>query len=300
MLQHALLLVAHAVFLRHRNHGAAQALAGQFHIGVFGTHPVFFLGFGDFPDDFRRCADGNGIGGNFLPHLDHSAFPDEALKAINTVEDEAIPDVNVRTTYADAIYRLYRAGILNGSDAKGTFYPTTYITRGAACAIATRMCDESLRKSVNLTKQDISVDISGSITIYENQYSPRLARAGDTYVKADGTKVILKVGPNGILGEGQGVAPDKNLKMENVWWTGNRLNFWASEVGRLTDSLGNHLQNANYIVNFTTGEGHWDTEWNVIYSQYTKPTKPGTYAGQVSTDPYHLWVWDGLFWSWNY
>ena len=229
-----------------------------------------------------------------------SAFPDEALKAINTVEDEAIPDVNVRTTYADAIYRLYRAGILNGSDAKGTFYPTTYITRGAACAIATRMCDESLRKSVNLTKQDISVDISGSITIYENQYSPRLARAGDTYVKADGTKVILKVGPNGILGEGQGVAPDKNLKMENVWWTGNRLNFWASEVGRLTDSLGNHLQNANYIVNFTTGEGHWDTEWNVIYSQYTKPTKPGTYAGQVSTDPYHLWFWDGLFWSWNY
>jgi len=79
-----------------------------------------------------------------------SAFPDEALPAINTVVDDAIPDVTLDMNYSAEIYRLYRAGILNGSDAYGTFYPDTYITRGAACAIATRMCDTSLRKSVNL------------------------------------------------------------------------------------------------------------------------------------------------------
>ena len=79
-----------------------------------------------------------------------SAFPDEALAAKNTVVDNAIPDVSMDTKYAADIYRLYRAGILNGSDAIGTFYPNSYINRGAACAIATRMCDEDLRKSVNL------------------------------------------------------------------------------------------------------------------------------------------------------
>ena len=79
-----------------------------------------------------------------------SAFPDEALPGINTVVDDAIPDVTMDMDYAAGIYRLYRAGILNGSDANGTFYPDTYITRGAACAIATRMCDVSLRKSVSL------------------------------------------------------------------------------------------------------------------------------------------------------
>ena len=79
------------------------------------------------------------------------AFPHEALSGINTVADGAIPDVGMGVKYADAIYRLYRAGILVGSDAKGTFYPNSYITRGAACAIATRMCDEALRKSVSLT-----------------------------------------------------------------------------------------------------------------------------------------------------
>lgn len=79
-----------------------------------------------------------------------SALPDEALAPINTVVDNAIPDVTTDMTYATEIYRLYRAGILNGSDAQGTFYPTSNITRGAACAIATRMCDEALRKSVNM------------------------------------------------------------------------------------------------------------------------------------------------------
>ncbi|MBR4869589.1 MAG: S-layer homology domain-containing protein, partial [Oscillospiraceae bacterium] len=79
-----------------------------------------------------------------------SAFPDEALAAINTVADNGIPDVTMDMTHADAIYRLYRAGIINGSDAVGTFYPTSNINRGAACAIATRMCDTALRKSVDI------------------------------------------------------------------------------------------------------------------------------------------------------
>lgn len=81
-----------------------------------------------------------------------SALPDEALATINSIDDGAIPDISISDTFSDAIYRLYRSGVIIGSDSKGTFYPTQAITRGAACAIATRMVFPSLRKTITLTK----------------------------------------------------------------------------------------------------------------------------------------------------
>ena len=58
-----------------------------------------------------------------------NALPDEALAAKNSVPDAAIPDVTMQDSYAGAVYKLYRAGILAGGDANGTFSPLTYITR---------------------------------------------------------------------------------------------------------------------------------------------------------------------------
>ena len=55
-------------------------------------------------------------------------------------------------SYAEAVYRLYDAGVLTGNDAYGTFTPFSYITRGAAAAIVGRMADASLRKAVTLEK----------------------------------------------------------------------------------------------------------------------------------------------------
>ena len=78
-----------------------------------------------------------------------AALPEEALNAINTVT--SIPDVAEKSENGAAIYALYRAGILTGNDAQGTFGPETSINRAAAAAILTRMADTSLRKSVTLT-----------------------------------------------------------------------------------------------------------------------------------------------------
>lgn len=80
-----------------------------------------------------------------------AALPAEALRAVNTVEDGAIPDVSMKNDSAEAIYALYRAGILTGNDASGTFGPETAINRAAAAAILTRMAENSLRRSVTLT-----------------------------------------------------------------------------------------------------------------------------------------------------
>lgn len=81
-----------------------------------------------------------------------SALPDEALPVISDIEDGAIPDVPEDANYAEAVYRLYDAGVLNGNDASGTFAPFSNITRGAAAAIVGRMADSSLRNAITLEK----------------------------------------------------------------------------------------------------------------------------------------------------
>lgn len=87
------------------------------------------------------------------------ALPTSELEAINTVDDNAIPDVPAGGTYSDSIYMLYRAGILGGNDNKGTFAPKSPIRRNAVSAIVTRMADEDERLDVvlygNVPEEDI-------------------------------------------------------------------------------------------------------------------------------------------------
>jgi|LSQX01.1.fsa_nt_gb hypothetical protein len=78
------------------------------------------------------------------------ALPEEAMEIINWVEDGAIPDIKIEYNYANAVYFLYRAGILTGSDKLGTFNPSSTITRAEAAALVTRMADINLRQSVTL------------------------------------------------------------------------------------------------------------------------------------------------------
>lgn len=79
-----------------------------------------------------------------------NCLPEEALAAINTVADNAIPDVSAGTSFAPYVYRLYRAGILTGSDAARTFSPQAFITRAEAAAIVSRMAESDNRVSFTL------------------------------------------------------------------------------------------------------------------------------------------------------
>lgn len=79
-----------------------------------------------------------------------NALPDIALYAKNTVADNVIPDVKMSDSYAGAVYKLYRAGILAGGDVKGTFSPLTYITRAESATIVSRMADSDNRMDFSL------------------------------------------------------------------------------------------------------------------------------------------------------
>ena len=70
--------------------------------------------------------------------------------AINEIGANALPDVKTGDRYADEIYALYRAGVLNGSDRSGTFYPTSLIRRSEAAAILIRGFDEEARRTLTL------------------------------------------------------------------------------------------------------------------------------------------------------
>lgn len=98
-------------------------------------------------------------------------------------------------------------------------------------------------------------DLSQPITIYEGkERSNRLAKAGDTFVKADGTQVVLTADPvAGVVGYGQGVAPDIGL-IEMVGQGEQATPHTLKGNDRLVtnkygnDSLGNWVAASFYIL----------------------------------------------------
>ena len=79
-----------------------------------------------------------------------NALPDDALTPVNAVAEGAIPDVPADYPQAWAIYRLYRAGIVQGVDAAKNCRPDASIRRSEVAAILTRMMDPSARVSFTL------------------------------------------------------------------------------------------------------------------------------------------------------
>jgi S1-C subfamily serine protease len=79
------------------------------------------------------------------------ALPVTQLGQINTVQNGAIPDVSYASSYAGAVYELYRAGILTGSGTDGSFNPQSRVSRAEAVAILARLALPEQRRSITLT-----------------------------------------------------------------------------------------------------------------------------------------------------
>ena len=82
--------------------------------------------------------------------LFYRALPASEYAEINSVADNAIPDVAVGSLGSAEIYAFYRAGILEGTGADGSFLPESSIKRSEVAAIIVRMFDTSERKSLTL------------------------------------------------------------------------------------------------------------------------------------------------------
>ncbi len=118
------------------------------------------------------------------------ALPEEELADINTIEEGYIPDVDVNSEYAPAIYSMYRAGITIGKDSAGTFTPESNIKRSEVAAIITRLVDPSLRMKIQSTLK-IYVDPNGNDSTADGSESAPYATieaARDAARKADKSK----------------------------------------------------------------------------------------------------------------
>ena len=91
---------------------------------------------------------------NFGPYVTKYAFynalPVSEYTEINSVADGAIPDVAVGSIGSAEVYAFYRAGILDGALADGSFLPESGIKRSEVAAIIVRMFDSAERKSFSL------------------------------------------------------------------------------------------------------------------------------------------------------
>ncbi len=87
-----------------------------------------------------------------------NALPSEALPVINDIIDNSIPDVSVSSTYGPAVYELYRAGILTGSDTGRSFFPGSNIKRSEVAAITARMVSDSNRVSFTMDSTEHTVE----------------------------------------------------------------------------------------------------------------------------------------------
>ena len=72
-----------------------------------------------------------------MAYIFSRSLPEAEMAAKNTVN--ALPDVNAGTPYYASIVKLYKAGILTGNDADGTFSPGASITRAEAAAVISRV-----------------------------------------------------------------------------------------------------------------------------------------------------------------
>lgn len=85
------------------------------------------------------------------------ALPEGAFSGINSVKDNAIPDVLLSDSFGTCVYTLYRAGVLTGCDSFGTFRPNSPLSRAEAATILARASNTEFRKSVAL-----SADLDGT------------------------------------------------------------------------------------------------------------------------------------------
>jgi len=68
-----------------------------------------------------------------MAYIFSRCLPEAEYPAKNTVN--SLPDVGTGTPYREAIFALYRSGVMAGNDAAGTFYPLNKMTRFEAAAI---------------------------------------------------------------------------------------------------------------------------------------------------------------------
>lgn len=229
----------------------------------------------------------------------------EAMAGTSGVSTVMADNNKIPDYYKSFVEQAYMKGFITGVDTKGTFAGDKLGTRAQAATMVVRLLDKSIRQEPEIDTTKVISEERAAITIYEGKESKLLPRAGDTFVKKDGTKVVLKsIFMNGyeIIAPMQGIAVHTVMKYENGTYVrnGSTGDMWEDSI---------RYMGQKYIIDTATGEGHFETDWKLManyyadraFAKYGHNAKEGQRFEEckyVYYDSSFGWSWDGPNLSW--
>ena len=215
-----------------------------------------------------------------------NTLPDESLKPINDVPDNSIPDVPLTNNYSQGVYKLYRAGVLTGSDTEHKFYPISTIKRCEVAAIISRMMDESKRKTFVIFENSLSNNYTiddGDISI-NNQATTVVVNTAETDIEVGESPTLPGTQIGDITVE---VVP--SIKYE-VGENGYLLDETKSPLAIEKQPEGLEAEEygikAELSVDVSGGKAPYSYQW-FYYTGYRNDTKElenGDYVKDVTSD----------------
>lgn len=225
---------------------------------------------------------------------------------INTVMADYSSKV-ANSEYKDYVEQAYMKGFISGVDNKGTFMGNGNGTRGQAATMVVRLLDKSYRSKVVIKEnqlvngQVLTSSDRAPITFTEGETGRTVVpKAGDTYIRKDGTKVVLTATViNGriVLGYGQEVNAYEGL----AFYGGTSLK---------DGDLGSRWENSSEFdgqpfytwTNPDTGNewGYFKQTWDLVAEQVVDEAlaKYPNHSAPIGTVYKNLIKYDGSGWSW--
>ena len=183
------------------------------------------------------------------------ALPATALSALNNISDGDIPDVRLSDAYGAAVYTLYRAGVVTGSDAFGAYRPTDSITRAEVATLVARMAKSQLRRSFSLSPVPGPARIDEMFMTPEGYYGFTLAaeRSNKIYYRfgSAATKSDDSAAPGeSIRLPSSGSAIIHMLPVGREDGTGNSINVnsMRTALRRVVEAEENNLEQAQELA----------------------------------------------------
>lgn len=230
------------------------------------------------------------------------ALPAEALTQKNTVDDGMIPDVTAGSDNYNDIYLLYRAGILTGSDSKGTFAPETTITRSSVAAIVSRMANPALRQNLSLVHVDLTgLTLTGltlqagntgtvsvqmtpsnatvkSMTWSSSDASVATVSNGTVTARKAGTATITATADNGVSGSCTVTVTPAPVAVSSVTLNQSSMTLNVGQTGTLTATV-LPADAVNRNITWTSS----NTSVATVWSGTVTAVAPGTVTITAST-----------------
>lgn len=217
--------------------------------------------------------------------------PKQLVPTQNIADYNLTPTANsgkgVGTYYREYVRKCFSMGLIAGVDKNGTFMGGNSMTRAQAAMVIYRLLEPSTRPAVDFsikgtTDPSSGLEVTTGAQTWTEGQTHGEPKAGDIVIKADGTKVTLKV-TNGLLGFGQGV----DIYTGWTYANGNKAQEGKASIFDQTE----------FIKSSLTGEMYTSQQWKKIVNETYPSGMVGDYDGEVY-NVYYKWNASKNSWKW--